>query len=55
MFKPKTTISGRLGYSSGGWIRANGPRVTPYHARCGMSQNPESVPFAWAGSANQPT
>ena len=37
MFKPKTTISGRLENSSGGWIRTNGLRV--------MSQNPESVSF----------
>jgi hypothetical protein len=37
MFKPKTTISGRLENSSGGWIRTNSLRV--------MSKNPESVPF----------
>ena len=37
MFKPKTTISGRLGNSSGEWIRTTDLRV--------MSQNPESVPF----------
>jgi hypothetical protein len=45
MFKPKTTISGRLENSSGERIRTSGLRVTPYHIRCGMSQNPESVPF----------
>ncbi len=27
MFNPKTTISGRLDNSSGGWIRTNGLRV----------------------------
>ena len=27
MFKPKTTISGRLENSSGGWIRTNDLRV----------------------------
>ena len=27
MFKPKTTISGRFGNSSGGWIRTNDLRV----------------------------
>jgi len=38
MFKPKTTISGRLENSSGAqWIRTEDLRV--------MSQNPESVPF----------
>jgi len=37
MFKPKTTISGRLENSSGEWIRTTDLRV--------MSQNPESVPF----------
>ena len=37
MFKPKTTIAGRLENSSGGWIRTNGLRV--------MSYAPESVPF----------
>ena len=37
MVKPKTTISGRLGNSSGEWIRTTDLRV--------MSQNPESVPF----------
>jgi hypothetical protein len=37
MFKPKTTISGRLENSSGGWIRTNDLRV--------MSKDPESVPF----------
>ena len=37
MFKPKTTIPGRLGNSSGEWIRTTDLRV--------MSQNPESVPF----------
>lgn len=45
MFKPKTTISGRLKNSSGERIRTTDLRVTPYHIRCGMSQNPESVPF----------
>ena len=28
MFKPKTTISGRLENSSGVWIRTNGLRIT---------------------------
>ena len=37
MFKPKTPISGRLGNSSGGWIRTNDLRV--------MSQEPKSVLF----------
>ncbi len=37
MFKPKTTIAGRLENSSGEWIRTTDLRV--------MSQNPESVPF----------
>ena len=37
MFKPKTTISGRLENSSGAQIRTEDLRV--------MSQNPESVPF----------
>jgi hypothetical protein len=37
MFKPKTTISGRFGNSSGEWIRTTSLR--------GMSKNPESVPF----------
>ena len=37
MFKPKTTITGRLENSSGGAIRTHDLRV--------MSQNPESVPF----------
>ena len=37
MFKPKTTISGRLENSSGEWIRTTDLRV--------MSKNPESVPF----------
>jgi hypothetical protein len=37
MLKPKTTISGRFGNSSGGWIRTNDLRV--------MSQKPESVLF----------
>jgi hypothetical protein len=37
MLKPKTTISGRLGNSSGERIRTTDLRV--------MSQNPESVPF----------
>jgi len=37
MFKPKTTISGRLENSSGERIRTTDLRV--------MSQNPESVPF----------
>jgi len=37
MFKPKTTISGRLENSSGGAIRTHGLRV--------MSNAPESVPF----------
>jgi len=32
-------------FSNGEWIRTTDLRVTPYHARCGMSQNPESVPF----------
>ena len=45
MFKPKTTISGRLENSSGEWIRNTDLRVTPYHTRCGMSKNPESVTF----------
>jgi hypothetical protein len=34
MFKPKTTIAGRLENSSGGWIRTNDLRVmspTSYH------------------------
>src|SRR5690606_26123611 len=35
--KPKTTTAGRLGNSSGEWIRTTDLRV--------MSQNPESVPF----------
>jgi hypothetical protein len=37
MFKPKTTISGRLENSSGEWIRTTDLRV--------MSKDPESVPF----------
>jgi hypothetical protein len=37
MVKPKTTISGRLGNSSGAWIWTKDLRV--------MSQNPESVLF----------
>ena len=37
MFKPKTTISGRLENSSGEWIRTTDLRV--------MSKNPESVLF----------
>ena len=37
MFKPKTTISGRLENSSGEWIRTTDLRV--------MSNAPESVPF----------
>ena len=37
MFKPKTTISGRLENSSGGAIRTHDLRV--------MSNAPESVPF----------
>ena len=37
MLKPKTTISGRFGNSSGEWIRTTDLRV--------MSKNPESVPF----------
>ena len=37
MFKPKTPISGRLGNSSGEWIRTTDLRV--------MSDFPESVPF----------
>ena len=37
MLKPKTPISGRLGNSSGEWIRTTDLRV--------MSKNPESVPF----------
>jgi hypothetical protein len=37
MFKPKTTISGRLENSSGEWIRTTDIRV--------MSNAPESVPF----------
>jgi hypothetical protein len=37
MFKPKTTISGRLVNSSGGAIRTHDLRV--------MSNAPESVPF----------
>ncbi len=37
MFKPKTTISGRLENSSGEWIRTTDLRV--------ISQNPESVSF----------
>ena len=37
MFKPKTTISGRLENSSGEWIRTTDHRV--------MSKDPESVPF----------
>ena len=37
MFKPKTTIAGRLENSSGEWIRTTDLRV--------MSKNPESVPF----------
>ena len=37
MFKPKTTISGRLVNSSGGAIRTHDLRV--------MSKDPESVPF----------
>jgi len=37
MFKPKTTIAGRLENSSGGAIRTHDLRV--------MSKNPESVPF----------
>ena len=38
MFKPKTTITGRLENSSGEWIRTTDLRI--------MSQNPESVPSA---------
>ena len=37
MFKPKTTVAGRLENSSGEKIRTSDLRV--------MSQNPESVPF----------
>jgi len=37
MFKPETTISGRLENSSGEWIRTTDLRV--------MSNAPESVPF----------
>ena len=37
MFKPKTTIAGRLENSSGEWIRTTDLRV--------MSNAPESVPF----------
>ena len=37
MFKPKTTITGRLENSSGEWIRTTDLRV--------MSNAPESVPF----------
>ena len=37
MFKPKTTISGRFGNSSGEWIRTTDLRV--------MSKNPKSVLF----------
>ena len=37
MFKPKTTIAGRLENSSGGAIRTHDLRV--------MSNAPESVPF----------
>ena len=37
MFKPKTTISGRLENSSGGAIRTHDLRV--------MRENPESVPI----------
>jgi hypothetical protein len=37
MFKPKTTIPGRLENSSGAWIRTCDLRV--------MSKDPESVPF----------
>ena len=37
MFKPKTTIAGRLENSSGEWIRTTDLRV--------MSKDPESVPF----------
>jgi hypothetical protein len=36
MFKPKTTISGRFGNSSGEWIRTTDLRV--------MSKDPEAVP-----------
>jgi hypothetical protein len=36
---------GRLENSSGEWIRTTDLRV--------MSKDPESVPFAWAGHANQ--
>jgi hypothetical protein len=44
MFKPKTTIAGRLENSSGGAIRTHDLQVTPYHIRCGMSNAPKSVP-----------
>jgi hypothetical protein len=37
MFKPKTTISGRFGNSSGEWIRTTDLRV--------MRDNPEPVPI----------
>jgi len=47
MFKPKTTISGRLENSSGGAIRTHDLRV--------MSQNPESVPFVrWVLQISEP-
>jgi hypothetical protein len=67
MFKLKTTISavfapqkgsiereGRLENSSGEWIRLHrllGQGTTDLRV---MSKDPESVLFAWAGSANQP-
>ena len=43
MLKPKTTISGRFGNSSGEWIRYPcGALTTDLRV---MSKNPESVPF----------
>ncbi|MDO9086729.1 MAG: hypothetical protein Q7U53_11030 [Anaerolineaceae bacterium] len=43
MFKPKTTISGRLENSSGEWIRTT-PQRGLRDLRV-MSNAPESVPF----------
>jgi len=58
MSTPKTPISalfaspnrvrerdGRLGNSSGEWIRTTDLRVTPKAPGAGVSKNPESVPF----------
>jgi hypothetical protein len=46
MLKPTTTISGRLGNSSEGWIRTTVLRV--------MREKPESVPFVRLLQINRP-